>query len=97
MSVCPTSNQINVYRDRILESSLHTFKRRRFDPAAKLEVVFVDEDEKLEGAVDEGGPTREYLRLLMRAIHQSNIFGGHEEDCRLALDTKGQEIFCFPF
>ncbi|XP_030601200.1 uncharacterized protein LOC115791199 isoform X1 [Archocentrus centrarchus] len=88
MSVCPTSNQINVCRERILESSLHAFKRRRFDPAAKLDVVFVDEEEKPEGAVDEGGPTREYLRLLMRAIHQSNIFEGHEKDRRLALDTK---------
>ncbi|XP_062870183.1 G2/M phase-specific E3 ubiquitin-protein ligase-like [Trichomycterus rosablanca] len=91
MSACPTSNQINVCRDRILESSLHAFKRRRFNPAAKLDVVFVDEDEKSEGAVDEGGPTREYLRLLMRAILQSNIFEGHEEDRRLALDTKALE------
>lgn len=49
----------------------------------------MDEEEHAEGAVDEGGPTREYLRLLMRAIHQSNIFEGHEKDRHLALDTKG--------
>ncbi|XP_067234485.1 G2/M phase-specific E3 ubiquitin-protein ligase-like isoform X1 [Chanodichthys erythropterus] len=41
-----------------------------------------------EGAVDEGGPTREYLRLLMRAVHQSNIFEGHEKDRQLSLDTQ---------
>ncbi|KAK5610122.1 hypothetical protein CRENBAI_011148 [Crenichthys baileyi] len=40
-----------------------------------------------EGAVDEGGPTGEYLRLLMRAIHQTNIFEGHEKDRQLSLDT----------
>ncbi|XP_013855809.1 G2/M phase-specific E3 ubiquitin-protein ligase [Austrofundulus limnaeus] len=91
MTFCPTSNQINVCRDRILECSLHAFRRRRFDPAAKLDVIFVDEEGSAEGAVDEGGPTREYLRLLMRAIHQSNVFEGHENDRHLALDTSALE------
>ncbi|XP_051801645.1 G2/M phase-specific E3 ubiquitin-protein ligase-like isoform X4 [Acanthochromis polyacanthus] len=68
--------------------SLRAFKRRSFNPEAKLDVVFVDEDDNGEGAVDEGGPTREYLRLLMRAIHQSNIFEGHEKDRQLCLDTQ---------
>lgn len=95
MTFSPTSNQINVCRDRILECSLHAFRRRRFDPAAKLDVIFVDEEDNAEGAVDEGGPTREYLRLLMRAIHQSNVFEGHENDRHLALDTSGQYSFLF--
>lgn len=95
MTFCPTSNQINVCRDRILECSLHAFRRRRFDPAAKLDVIFVDEDGSGEGAVDEGGPTREYLRLLMRAIHRSNVFEGHENDRHLALDTSGQYYYYY--
>ncbi|XP_049898937.1 G2/M phase-specific E3 ubiquitin-protein ligase-like [Epinephelus moara] len=87
-SFCPTSNQINVCRNNVLLCSLRAFKRRNFNPEAKLDVVFVDEDGNGEGAVDEGGPTREYLRLLMRAIHQSNIFEGHEKDRQLSLDTQ---------
>ncbi|ROL47709.1 G2/M phase-specific E3 ubiquitin-protein ligase [Anabarilius grahami] len=87
-SFCPTSNQINVCRDNVLLCSLRAFKRRFFNPEAKLDVVFVDEDDNGEGAVDEGGPTREYLRLLMRAVHQSNIFEGHEKDRQLSLDTQ---------
>ncbi|XP_076578623.1 G2/M phase-specific E3 ubiquitin-protein ligase-like [Chaetodon auriga] len=87
-SFCPTSNQINVCRDNVFLCSLRAFKRRNFNPEAKLDVVFVDEDDNGEGAVDEGGPTREYLRLLMRAVHQSNIFEGHEKDRRLSLDTQ---------
>ncbi|KAL7400150.1 hypothetical protein ABVT39_007202 [Epinephelus coioides] len=87
-SFCPTSNQINVCRNNVLLCSLRAFKRRKFNPEAKLDVVFVDEDGNGEGAVDEGGPTREYLRLLMRAIHQSNIFEGHEKDRQLSLDTQ---------
>ncbi|CAB1455150.1 unnamed protein product [Pleuronectes platessa] len=84
----PTSNQINVCRDNVLPCSLRAFKRKSFDPEARLDVVFVDEDDNGEGAVDEGGPTREYLRLLMRAVHQSNIFDGHEKDQQLRLDTQ---------
>ncbi len=43
------------------------FKRRRFDPDAKLDIVFVDDEGVSEGDVDDGGPSREYLRLLMKA------------------------------
>ncbi|XP_077088033.1 uncharacterized protein LOC143739405 isoform X2 [Siphateles boraxobius] len=87
-NICPTANQINVFRENILQCSLQAVKRRRFNPLAKLDVVFVDAEENGEGAIDEGGPTREYLRLLMRAIHQSNVFQGHEKDRNLAVDTQ---------
>ncbi|XP_077057358.1 G2/M phase-specific E3 ubiquitin-protein ligase-like [Siphateles boraxobius] len=90
-NICPTANQINVFRKNILQCSLQAVKRRRFNPQAKLDVVFVDAEENGEGAIDEGGPTREYLRLLMRAIHQSNVFQGHEKDRSLALDTQALE------
>ncbi|XP_067298642.1 uncharacterized protein [Pseudorasbora parva] len=90
-NICPTANQINVFRENILQCSLQAVKRRRFNPQAKLDVVFVDAEENGEGAIDEGGPTREYLRLLMRAIHQSNVFQGHEKDRNLALDTQALE------
>ncbi|RXN22005.1 G2 M phase-specific E3 ubiquitin- ligase-like protein [Labeo rohita] len=90
-NICPTANQINVFRENILHCSLQAIKRRRFNPQAKLDVVFVDADENGEGAIDEGGPTREYLRLLMRSVHQSNVFQGNEKDRSLALDTQALE------
>lgn len=89
MSISPTSNQINVCRSNILKCSLKAFQRHRFTPEAKLDVVFVDEDLNGEGAVDEGGPTREFLRLLMKAIHDCCIFEGHEKARQLALSTEG--------
>ncbi|CAL8378704.1 unnamed protein product [Boreogadus saida] len=67
---CPTSNQIKICRDytgnvhNILRSSLQAFRRRRFNPEARLDVVFVDSEQTSEGAVDGGGPTREYLRFV---------------------------------
>ncbi|XDV24099.1 hypothetical protein PO909_028364, partial [Leuciscus waleckii] len=91
LSCCPTSNQINVSRDNILQGSLHAFKRRRFNPEARLDVIFVDSDGVGEGAIDDGGPTREYLRLLMREIQISKIFEGPEDNRLLALDTHALE------
>lgn len=98
LSCCPTSNQINVSRDNILQGSLHAFKRRRFNPEARLDVIFVDSDGVGEGAIDDGGPTREYLRLLMREIQISKIFEGPEDNRLLALDTHGEDyLICFSF
>ncbi len=91
-SSCPISNQINVCRDNILNGSIQAFKRLRFDPASKLDIVFVDADGESEGAVDEGGPSREYFRLLMKAIQHSKIFEGPEPSRLLALDTHGKYL-----
>jgi hypothetical protein len=35
----PTTNQINVCRDNVLQCSLRAFKLKSFDPEAKLDVV----------------------------------------------------------
>nr|XP_055038549.1 uncharacterized protein LOC129426318 isoform X2 [Misgurnus anguillicaudatus] len=92
---CPASNHINICRDytgnvhNILKSTVQAFKRRKFNPEARLDVIFVDSEQISEGSVDGGGPTREYLRLLMKAIHQSSIFEGPETDKTLALDSQG--------
>lgn len=62
--------------DSILEGALRAIGLRRFDPESKLDIVFQYAEDTGEGAADEGGPTRECLRLLMRDIHTSDIFEG---------------------
>lgn len=39
----------------IFKCSLQAFKQRRFNPEAKLDMIFVDGAQKGEGAVDKGG------------------------------------------
>lgn len=39
-----------------MESAFRTFKRQRFSPAHRFNVVFVDSDGIAEGAVDDGRP-----------------------------------------
>lgn len=87
----PLSNNINVMRDCILPSAFRAFGRPRFSPENRLNVVFVDEDNVGEGAVDEGGPTREFLRLLMLELKNSQYFCGDEEFRNLALVSRGMK------
>lgn len=61
---------ICVRRKHLWEDSVLQFLKRSFDPRKPIRVVFHGEE-----AVDGGGPSREYFRLLGNAIkEQSNLF-----------------------
>lgn len=49
----------------------------------------MDDFMRVEGAVDEGGSTWEFFRLLMMSIKDSNLFTGPENSKSLPLDTHG--------
>lgn len=84
-----SSNMINVCRENIMDGATRAFRRRSFKPEAKLSVVFMDDLMQAEGAVDEGGPTREFFRLLMIALKDSTLFTGPENSKILSLDSHG--------
>ncbi|XP_057198976.1 G2/M phase-specific E3 ubiquitin-protein ligase-like isoform X1 [Triplophysa rosa] len=82
-----SSNMINACRDDIYGSARRAFSRRLFDPNKPLGVVFMDLGNNPEGAVDEGGPTREFCRLLMKDIQSRSLFEGPDNSKLLALDS----------
>ena len=66
------SQSIIVRRSHILADASRTFSRSTFNPTKFLKVTFVG-----EAAVDEGGPRREFFRLLIRsAVSSSGLFEG---------------------
>ncbi|XP_067314252.1 uncharacterized protein [Pseudorasbora parva] len=81
----PRANIINVYREDVLDCAIRAFQRQRFNAEARIDVAFVDVQGRGEGSVDEGGPRREFLRLLMQEIQHCKIFEGPEESRSLAL------------
>ena len=83
-------NLISVSRMHIFDCAKRAFKRRAFDPQRRLNVVFLDAGGVGEGAVDEGGPTREFCRLLVQAIQRSPIFEGPDNSRELAFDVAGK-------
>ncbi|XP_028449616.1 G2/M phase-specific E3 ubiquitin-protein ligase-like isoform X2 [Perca flavescens] len=86
--VPPRSNSVNVMRESVLESAFRAFRRPRFSPDHRLNVVFVDVDGTTEGAVDDGGPSREFLRLLVMAIKDSMYFTGPEDKKNVSLISR---------
>lgn len=95
-SSTPTSNQINATRDNVLGSAIRAFRRQRFDPEKKLDVIFRDADDTAEGAADAGGPTREFLTLLMKDMHTCEVFEGPDWQKTLSCNSKGDlcPLFC---
>lgn len=84
---------INICRDNIMDGAKRAFTRRSFNPGARISVVFMDETMQAEGAVDEGGPSREFYRLLMMAIKDSTLFTGPEDKKNLSLDCHGLYLY----
>ena len=83
------SSQITVRRTHIWEDSLRLF--RRIDASKTLRVTFLG-----EAGVDDGGPRREYLRLLMSAIsNQGHLLTG-PPSCKVPLhNTLALSNGCF--
>ncbi|ESO93921.1 hypothetical protein LOTGIDRAFT_153394 [Lottia gigantea] len=71
---------INVVRGRVLDGASRAIKRSSFDPCAPICLKFMDDVGISEGAVDEGGPKREFFTLAMREISESNMFCGDDGD-----------------
>ena len=81
---------LNVTRRRLLEGTLRALKRSNFNEAARISVKFGDDLGCSEGAVDAGGPTREFLRLAVSDVMQSEIFCGEEVARCLTKSGKGK-------
>ncbi|PIK43786.1 putative G2/M phase-specific E3 ubiquitin-protein ligase-like [Apostichopus japonicus] len=81
------SSRFNVSRAKVWECAVRGFKRLTFEPTKRLSVHFTDSMGSMEGAVDEGGPRREFLRLLAKALQNSPIFEGSTERRSLSLNA----------
>ena len=82
------ANIVNVDRSDVLEGTFRAFQRSSFDHHRVLNVRFSGEQ-----GIDEGGPTRELMRLAIRAIKDTSVFEGPDNEKRLALDSNGKSIF----
>ena len=58
-------------------------REKKFSPANNISVKFADNVGTSEGAIDVGGPKREFLRLAVRSVNlDSGVFIG-PEGCRM--------------
>ena len=64
-------NLVNVRRKHCWEDAVRKLSKPSFIPERKLSVKFADDMGTSEGAVDQGGPTREFLRLALKAMYDT--------------------------
>jgi len=78
-----------VDRDNVLNCFGRAFARPHFDPMKKLDVSFVDNFNEPEGAADNGGPSREFFRLLLHEVSTCEVFCDADGQKQLVLSTGG--------
>lgn len=84
-----SKNIINVRRKHVFVDGIRKIGRPNFEPSLPLSVRFADELGSSEGAVDLGGPTREFLRLAVSGMFMSNGFGGPGNNKVIVLNQEG--------
>ena len=90
-------NYFNVNRRRLLEGAIRGVQRKRFTEAGRISVKFSDDIGQSEGAVDAGGPTREFFRLALECVINSSIFGGDESSKYLMKSESSIILFFSPY
>ena len=77
-------NIVNVDRYAVLEGGFRAFQRKSFKENNLLSVKFSG-----ECAVDNGGPSREFLNLSIKSLKNLNIFEGDSDARVMSVDYKG--------
>ena len=83
--------KLNIARNFIWEGTRRALTRKSFKPSHKISVKFTDDSGQSEGAVDWGGPMREFFTLALQHIHDSNLLCGPENQKFLSFDVKRLE------
>ncbi|XP_056132671.1 G2/M phase-specific E3 ubiquitin-protein ligase-like [Lampris incognitus] len=79
--------KFNINRANVLDGAIRGFRRLTYNPCSTMTIKFSDDKGTREEAIDLGGPKREFLRLLVEALSQCDMFEGQEGHLNLALDS----------
>lgn len=86
-----TITKFNIARNFIWEGTKRALTRKSFQPSHRMSVKFTDDSGQSEGAVDWGGPMREFFTLVIQHIHDSSLLCGPENQKVLSFDVKRLE------
>lgn len=82
--------RFNIIRRNVWDGTSRAMGRSNFSPEKKVDVKFTDDYGTSEGAVDNGGPTREFFRLCLHEIKDKiGIFEGPSNAKVLTCNSKG--------
>ena len=73
--------KFNISRNHIWEGTVRALSRKSFCSQNKVSAEFCDDIGRSEGAVDlQGGPTREFITIVLEWIANSQFFAGTEKN-----------------
>jgi len=82
--------RVNVSRSHIWDAARRAFLRPTFNAQQPLYVKFMDDIGVAEEAIDQGGPRRELLQLLMDFLaSKSPLFSGPEHAKHISAASQG--------
>lgn len=84
-------SKFNVSRSFIWEGAKRGLSRKSFSPKNKVSVKFTDDAGNSEGAVDMGGPMKEFFTLVIQWMITSQLFCGPENAKFLSWQAKSIE------
>ena len=80
-------SKFNISRNHIWEGTKRALNRKSFQPRNKISVKFTDNIGASEGAVDLGGPAREFFTLVTEWLVNSQLFFSVETSKFLSLNA----------
>ncbi|XP_067309237.1 uncharacterized protein [Pseudorasbora parva] len=84
--------RFNIIRRNVWDGTTRAMGRSNFSPEKKVDVKFTDDYGISEGAVDNGGPTREFFRLCLHEIKDKiGIFEGPSNAKILTCNSKAMK------
>lgn len=81
----------NITRRNVWDGTVRAMSRPNFSPTKQMDIKFTDNEGISEGAVDLGGPKREFLRLVLEYVRDhSGMFEGPQGKKVLACSIAGK-------
>ena len=84
-------SKFNISRNFIWEGTKRALSRKSFSPNNKVSVKFTDDVGNSEGAIDMGGPMKEYFTLVMQWMVSSKLFSGPDHAKFLSCNASSVE------
>lgn len=81
--------RFNVNRQNVWDCTIRKLKKEDFVPFNDLLIRFSDCFGEMEEGIDQGGPKREFLDLLMDQTLNSSLFEGSSKSKFLSWNKKG--------
>ena len=81
----------NLSRNHAWEGTKRALNRKSFSPENKLSVKFTDDIGQSEGAIDMGGPAREFFTIITEWLLSSQLFFGEPTSKFLSLNATSLE------